>query len=172
MAEHSGTRAPLVVIMGVSAVGKTTVGEGLAAQYGVEYADADAFHPQANIDKMSAGVALTDDDRWPWLEAIGGWLHERRDTGGVVSCSALKRAYRDVLVEAAPSLCFLHLDGDPAVIRERIARRKHHFMPPSLVDSQLSTLEPLERDECGVAIDLTKRPDEIIEEFRRYAKPR
>ncbi|UPK76522.1 gluconokinase [Nocardioidaceae bacterium SCSIO 66511] len=172
MAEHSGTRAPLVVIMGVSAVGKTTVGERLAARYGVEYADADAFHPQANIDKMSAGVPLSDDDRWPWLEAIGRWLHERRDTGGVVSCSALKRAYRDVLVEAAPALCFLHLDGDPEMIRERIARRKDHFMPPSLVDSQLATLEPLEPDECGVAIDLTKRPDEIIEEFCRYAKLR
>ncbi|UYM04395.1 gluconokinase [Solicola gregarius] len=165
MPERNRTPAPLVVVMGVSAVGKTTVGEKLAARFGVEYADADAFHPQANIDKMSGGVPLTDDDRWPWLAAIGKWLDERTDLGGVVSCSALKRAYRDVLVDAAPSVRFLHLDGDSDVIRARIARRKHHFMPPSLIDSQLATLEPLEPDEPGAAIDLTMTPDAIVDEF-------
>lgn len=151
--------------MGVSAVGKTTVGELLAGRIGVEYADADAFHPQANIDKMSSGAPLTDDDRWPWLRAIGEWLRSHVATGGVVSCSALKRAYRDVLVAAEPSVRFLHLDGDPDVIRRRIAERKHHFMPPSLIDSQLDTLEPLQDDEPGTAYDLTKSPDAIVAEF-------
>ncbi|MGH3359268.1 MAG: gluconokinase [Nocardioidaceae bacterium] len=156
---------PLVVVMGVSASGKTTVGEKLARRCGVEYADADAFHPKANIAKMSSGVPLTDEDRWPWLRAIGEWLAARAGTGGVVSCSALRRSYRDVLVDNAPTVRFLHLDGDPSVIRERIARRKDHFMPPSLIDSQLETLEPLEADEPGRAIDLTKSPDAIVEAF-------
>lgn len=159
--------APLVVVMGATAVGKTTVGELLAERCAVEYADADAFHPQANIDKMSGGVPLTDDDRWPWLEAIGRWLAERTSTGGVVSCSALKRAYRDVLVRSAPTMRFLHLHGDEDVIRQRIANRKGHFMPPSLVDSQLETLEVLAPDEPGVVIDLEMKPGDIVDEFVR-----
>lgn len=151
--------------MGVTAVGKTTVGELLAERYAVEYADADSFHPQANIDKMSSGAPLNDDDRWPWLEAIGEWLADKASVGAVVSCSALKRAYRDVLVKAAPSVRFLHLHGDHDIIRQRIANRKGHFMPPSLVDSQLSTLEVLEPDEPGVVVDLALTPDEIVDEF-------
>ncbi|HLR83309.1 MAG TPA: gluconokinase [Nocardioidaceae bacterium] len=165
MADTSAAPAPLVVVMGVTAVGKTTVGELLAERYAVEYADADAFHPQANIDKMSSGAPLDDDDRWPWLEAIGEWLAAHATTGAVVSCSALKRAYRDVLVKAAPSVRFLHLHGDHDVIRQRIANRKGHFMPPSLVDSQLATLELLEPDEPGVVIDLTLTPEQIVDEF-------
>ena len=162
---NAADRKSLVVVMGATAVGKTTVGELLAKRLDVEYADADAFHPQANIDKMSNGVPLTDADRWPWLEGIGQWLAERAPIGGVVSCSALKRAYRDVLVNAAPTVSFLHLHGDPAVIRERIANRKGHFMPPSMVDSQLATLEVLEPDEPGAVVDLTLTPDEIVDEF-------
>lgn len=156
---------PIVVVMGVSATGKSTVGELLARRYRVEYADADEFHPQANIDKMRGGVPLTDDDRWPWLRAIGAWLRNHTGTGGVVSCSALRRAYREVLVDAAPAVRFLHLDGDPEVIRQRIARRKHHFMPPSLIDSQLETLEPLGPDEPGRVLDLTLTPEAIVDRF-------
>ena len=165
MADTSAGPAPLVVVMGVTAVGKTTVGELLAERYGVEYADADAFHPQANIDKMSSGTPLDDDDRWPWLEAIGGWLADHASVGAVVSCSALKRAYRDVLVRTAPTVTFLHLHGDHDVIRERIANRKGHFMPPSLVDSQLDTLEMLEPDEPGAVVDLTLTPEQIVDDF-------
>ena len=165
MADAHTDPAPLVVVMGVSASGKTTVGELLAERFDAEYADADAFHPQSNIDKMSSGAALTDEDRWPWLEAIGQWLVERVEVGGVVSCSALRRAYRDVLFKAAPTVRFLHLHGDPDVVRERIARRKHHFMPPSLIDSQLDTLEVLEPDEPGIEIDFAKAPGEIVDAF-------
>lgn len=161
---------PLVVVMGVSSVGKTTVGELLATRLRVEYADADAFHPQANIDKMSSGVPLDDDDRWPWLEAIGAWLNARADAGAVVSCSALKRAYRDVLTRAAPTLQFLHLDGDQNVIRARIAARKHHFMPPALFDSQLGTLEPLDADEPGAAVDLTMTPEDAVDAFLTHLR--
>lgn len=151
--------------MGVTAVGKSTVGELLATRLDLEYADADVFHPQANIDKMSKGTPLTDEDRWPWLDAIGAWLRDHTESGGVVSCSALRRAYRDVLVAAAPTLRFLHLDGDAEVIRARIDARKHHFMPPSLVDSQLRTLEPLQDDEPGAAFDLRMTPGRIVDEF-------
>lgn len=157
--------APVVVVMGVTAVGKTTVGELLSARLGLEYADADAFHPPANIEKMSSGTPLVDEDRWPWLDAIGGWLAEHVDSGGVVSCSALRRAYRDVLVAAEPSLQFLHLVGDPDVVRARIAARTDHFMPPALVDSQLATLEPLADDEPGLEIDFTRTPERIVETF-------
>lgn len=159
----------LVVVMGVSAVGKSTVGKLLADRLRVEYADADAFHSQDNIDKMSRGIPLTDDDRWPWLDAIGAWLHDRAGAGGVVSCSALRRAYRDVLVSDAPAVVFLHLDGDPEVIRARIAARKHHFMPPSLIDSQLETLEPLQDDEPGFSVDLTMPPKRVVDRFLRLA---
>src|SRR5680860_1864429 len=126
------SQTPLVVVMGVSGVGKTTAGEALAKRLRVEYADADTFHPQSNIDKMSSRTPLTDEDRWPWLESIGAWLHEQRETGAVVSCSALARRYRDVLVDAEPRVQFLHLHGDPKVIKERVAARPHHFMPASL----------------------------------------
>ena len=154
---------PLVVVMGVSGAGKTTIGEAVASRLNVEYADADAFHPQVNIDKMSNGSPLTDEDRWPWLHAIGSWLNERQATGGVVSCSALRRAYRDVLAGSAAGVTFLHLDGDPEMIRERMARRSDHFMPTSLIDSQIETLEPLQDGERGIVVDVFGSPEGIVE---------
>lgn len=155
-----------VVVMGVSAVGKSTVAQALARRLGVPFAEADDFHSEANIAKMSAGVPLTDADRKPWLEAIGAWLREREaaGSGGVVTCSALKRAYRDVLREAAPGAFFLHLTGSRELLQQRIAARRGHFMPPELLRSQLETLEPLGADEFGTTLDVTAPPEELVEE--------
>ncbi|MGA4842958.1 gluconokinase [Streptomyces sp. G45] len=153
----------VVVVMGVAGTGKTTVGALLAARLGVPYAEGDGFHPEANIAKMSAGTPLTDEDRWPWLDAIGRWAHGRAGLGGVVSCSALKRSYRERLLAAAPGLVFLHLTGDRALIEERMAQRKGHFMPTALLDSQFATLQPLGPDEPGVAVDVSGTPEEITE---------
>ncbi|WP_066950911.1 gluconokinase [Streptomyces lushanensis] len=153
----------VVVVMGVSGTGKTTVGPLIAGALGVPYAEGDDFHPPANIAKMSAGVPLDDADRWPWLDAIGSWAHERAGLGGVVSSSALKRAYRDRLRAAAPGAVFLHLTGDRSLIGRRLAERKGHFMPPALLDSQFAALENLEADEAGVAVDVSGTPQEITE---------
>lgn len=152
----------VVVVMGVSGSGKTTVGRALAARLGVPYAEADDFHPAANIDKMSAGVALTDEDRRPWLRAIAAWIGEQA-AGGVVTCSALRRSYRDLLRSAAARVWFLHLDGERALIAARIAARTGHFMPPALLDSQFADLEPLDPDEPGLAVDVAEPPEEIVE---------
>lgn len=157
--------APLVVVMGIAGVGKTATGTLLAQRLGVAYEDADEFHPQANIDKMASGTPLTDEDRWPWLEAIGAWLAEHESAGGVVSCSALRRAYREVLRNAAPRVMFLHLHGDPELIRSRIEAREGHFMPPSLLASQQQTLESLQTDERGKAYDVSNTPDDIVTAF-------
>jgi gluconokinase len=151
--------------MGVSGSGKTTVGAALARRLRVPFADADDFHPQSNIDKMSAGVPLDDLDRLPWLHAIGGWLAEHAAVGAVVSCSALKRSYRDTLREAASSVFFLHLHGSRGVVASRVAGRPGHFMPASLVDSQFRTLEPLGDDEAGRTLDLDLGVDEIVARF-------
>ncbi|QWA21500.1 gluconokinase [Streptomyces sp. JCM17656] len=147
--------------MGVAGTGKTTIGPLLAARLGVPYAEGDDFHPQANIAKMSAGVPLDDDDRWPWLDAIGTWAHERAGLGGVVSCSALKRSYRDRLRAEAPGVVFVHLSGDQPLIEDRMAHRQGHFMPTALLDSQFATLQPLQADEAGVAVDVAGSPEEI-----------
>jgi gluconokinase len=137
--------------MGVSGAGKTTLATALGHHLGWPVAEADDFHPPANIAKMSAGQPLTDDDRWPWLAAIRDWLasHAAAGRGCIVTCSALKRAYRDLLREASGNVRFLHLTGDPATLADRIARRTGHFMPASLLPSQLLTLEPLAPDEHG-----------------------
>jgi gluconokinase len=151
----------VVVVMGVAGTGKTTIGPLLAARLGVPYAEGDDFHPPANIEKMSAGVPLDDEDRWPWLDAIGTWAHGRAGLGGVVSSSALKRSYRDRLRAAAPGVVFVHLTGDRALIENRMAHRQGHFMPTALLDSQFATLQPLQADEPGVAVDVSGTPEEI-----------
>src|SRR5690349_8450781 len=143
-----------IVVMGVSGSGKSTVGAALAQRLRVPFADADDFHPPANIAKMTAGEPLDDDDRHPWLEAIGEWLAERCATGGVMSCSALKHRYRDQLRRHCPSVRFLHLSGTPEIIGARQASRPGHFMPASLLASQFETLEPLAPDESGLTIDV------------------
>ncbi|MFC5281052.1 NADP-dependent phosphogluconate dehydrogenase [Arcanobacterium canis] len=152
-----------VVIMGVSGSGKTTVAGIVADRLGWELAEADDFHPQANIDKMASGHPLDDDDRWPWLKAITQWMREEgsRSRSTVVTCSALKRSYRDVLRQAGSRVVFFHLDGDHELLENRLAARTDHFMPASLIQSQFSTLEPLEADEEGEVIDVTNTPSAI-----------
>jgi gluconokinase len=150
----------VVVVMGVAGSGKTTVAALLAERLGVPLAEADAFHPQVNIDKMAAGHPLTDDDRWPWLEAIAGWI--RTTDGGVVTCSALKRSYRDLLRSGSGDVWFVHLDGTPELLAQRIGARSGHFMPAALLDSQLADLEPLGADEPGVTLDVAHSPEELV----------
>ncbi|MGI8664553.1 MAG: gluconokinase [Jatrophihabitans sp.] len=160
---------PAVVVMGVSGSGKTTVGRLLARQLGVPFADADDFHSVAAKATMAAGHALTDDDRWPWLATLAGWLAGEQD-GCVLACSALKRSYRDVLRTASQRLCFLHLAGEAAVVSQRVGHRSSHYMPASLVGSQYADLEPLGADEFGVAIDFTLGPEQIAELFLRQVR--
>jgi gluconokinase len=157
--------APLLVVMGVTGSGKSTVGAALALRLRVPFADADDFHGEANVAKMSAGIPLNDADRLPWLRSVGSWLAEHAATGGVMSCSALKRSYRDILRDPAPTVIFVHLDGDAEVIRRRVANRPGHFMPVSLVNSQLDTLEPLEPDEGGIVLDFGRPVDELVEAY-------
>lgn len=157
-------RPPLVVMMGVSGSGKTTVGAALAQRLRVPFLDGDDVHPPENVRKMSAGVPLTDADRAPWLDVIAQWLHAHDERGGVVSCSALKRAYRDRLRSLAGRTVFLHLDGDRETLAARVAGRPGHFMPAALVDSQFATLEPLAADEVGAALDVTEPVDDLVEQ--------
>ncbi|MET9483049.1 gluconokinase [Streptomyces sp. NPDC006638] len=151
----------VVVVMGVSGTGKTTIGQLLAEALDVPYAEGDDFHPPENIAKMSAGTPLDDDDRWPWLDAVGAWAAGRAGRGGVVAASSLKRSYRDRLRAAAPDLVFVHLAGDRALIEKRMAARKGHFMPTALLDSQFAALQPLEDDEAGVTVEVTGTPEDI-----------
>jgi gluconokinase len=150
--------------MGVSGSGKSTVGAALAQRLRVPFADADDFHPPANIAKMTAGHPLDDDDRRPWLESIGDWLADHCE-GGVMSCSALKHFYRDVLRNHCPTVEFLHLAGSPEVIGRRQASRPGHFMPASLLASQFATLQPLAADEHGITIDVDQDIDSIVDEY-------
>lgn len=154
-------KAPLVVVMGVSGSGKSTVGELLAERLHVPYAEADSFHPPANIAKMSAGTPLDDEDRRPWLDAIARWLAEQGDEGGVVSCSALRRRYRDRLRASGAATFFLHLDGSEELIAQRLQGRQGHFMPRSLLRSQFETLEPLQPDEHGAAVGIEGTPEDV-----------
>lgn len=153
-----------LVVMGVSGSGKSTVGAALAQRLRVPFADADDLHPPENIAKMSAGQALDDDDRYPWLDAVGRWLADHPD-GGVMGCSALKRKYRDQLRRHAPGLRFLLLEGTREVIEARQASRPGHFMPASLLDSQFATLEPLAPDEDGVVLDVGQGVDQIVQGY-------
>jgi gluconokinase len=156
--------APPVVVMGVSGSGKSTVGLALAQRLRVPFVDADSLHPPANVAKMSAGQPLTDEDRYPWLERVGRWLADH-PAGGVASCSALKRAYRDQLRAHSPRVRFLHLNGSAETIGARMAARPGHFMPIALLRSQLDTLQPLEDDESGVTVDIDTDVDTIVDAF-------
>ncbi|MEQ3551428.1 gluconokinase [Pseudonocardia nematodicida] len=154
--------APLVVVMGVSGSGKSTVGAALAARLGLGFTDADGLHPAANVTKMSAGVPLTDDDRWPWLDIVGAELARHDGSGLVIACSALRRAYRDRLRGHAPHAAFLLLHSDRDVLLARMTGRDH-FMPPALLDSQLATLEPLGDDEAGLTLDADRPVGELLD---------
>ena len=154
--------------MGVSGVGKSTVARELADLLGLDHADGDDFHEPASITAMAAGTPLTDEGRMTWLQEIGSWLATHEAVGGVISCSALKRIYRDLLVAAAPRTTFLHLTADHALVRARMQGR-HHFMPPSLLDSQERILEPLQDDEPGWTIAADQPPAVIVAEFVELA---
>ena len=155
----------VVVVMGVAGTGKTTIGPLLADALGVPYAEGDDFHPPANIAKMSAGTPLDDDDRWPWLESIRDWLTAQTRAGqpSVVTCSALKRAYRDVLRTAEGRVRFVHLTAAPDLLEQRMAHRAGHFMPTTLLPSQLATLEPLDDDEDGVSVVVDVPPEAVAD---------
>jgi gluconokinase len=150
-------RPPVLVLMGVSGCGKSTVGGVLAGRLGWDFGEGDDLHPQANVDKMAAGHPLTDADRAPWLARVHGWLVEHVDAGspGIITCSALKRAYRDLLTGGiARHVVFVHLRGDREQLLARLRARQGHFMPAALLDSQLADLEPLEPDEQAVVIGI------------------
>ena len=150
-----------LLVMGVSGSGKSTIGARLAEALALPFGDADAFHPPENVQKMSAGTPLTDADRWPWLDALGAWLAAQR-AGGVIACSALKRAYRDRLRTAVPGLRILHLSGGADIITQRQRARQDHFMPPSLMASQFATLESPAADEAALILDITAAPEAIL----------
>lgn len=154
-----------LIVMGVSGSGKTSVGKTLADRLGWTYEDADDFHPPANVAKMSAGHPLTDDDRWPWLRAIAGEIDRVADGGGrvVFGCSALKRSYRDVLVHGRSDTRIIYLDGSRDTIAGRIAARRHHFMPPGLLDSQFATLEPPAPDENPIVVGIDHPIEQIVD---------
>ncbi|MFJ6198934.1 gluconokinase [Micromonospora sp. NPDC092111] len=162
----TGDRRPTrhVVVMGVSGAGKTTVARGISELTGLRFAEADEFHPEANVARMRAGVPLDDAARWPWLRDLAGWMAARHAEGvsTVLACSALKRSYRDVLRQGPPELEFVHLTGAAELIRDRMGGRAGHYMPASLLDSQRATLEQLGPDEPGVVVEITLPPDELV----------
>lgn len=154
----AGDEIVVLVVMGVTGTGKSTVAGLLAGELGWDLEEGDDLHPAANVAKMHAGTPLTDDDRWPWLDRIAAWIsmHTASGTPGIITCSSLKRSYRDRI--RGPGVVFVHLSADRDAIFARLSARMNHFMPPALLDSQLATLEPLEPDERGVVVTLGGRP--------------
>ncbi|MEH2482905.1 gluconokinase [Nitrobacteraceae bacterium AZCC 2146] len=163
MAEQSQLCA--LIVMGVSGSGKSTIAENLAARLGWTFEDGDKFHPASNVAKMSAGHPLTDDDRWPWLQAIADEIDRVGKAGGhvVIACSALKRVYRNVLVHGRGDVRMVYLDGTRELIAARLAARKDHFMPPALLDSQFKTLEPPGADENPITVSIDASVEAIID---------
>ena len=155
-----------VIVMGVSGSGKTTIATALAHRLGWDFAEGDDFHPAANVEKMAHGVPLTDKDRWPWLRAIGAWMdqHAREGRSAVITCSALKRAYRDLLVEGRERVRFCDIDVPAQELQRRLAARTGHYMPASLLPSQLAALQPLDPDEPGVVVHAHGDPQEVVAE--------
>jgi gluconokinase len=156
-----------IVVMGVSGSGKSTVAAGLVERLGWDFAEGDDFHPPENVAKMAAGMPLDDEDRRPWLRALAAWIgeHEQAGRDDIVTCSALKRAYRDLLRDGHPSVWFAHVTVDAETLRERVQKRTGHYMPPSLLDSQLATLEPLQDDEPGITVAGAGSPEEVVDEI-------
>jgi carbohydrate kinase (thermoresistant glucokinase family) len=164
----------VAVMMGVSGSGKTTVAEGLARREGWRLVEGDDFHPPANVAKMHSGTPLDDEDRWPWLQAIAREIDAMRARGesAVVASSALKRAYRDILVGDRPDVVLVYLKGSKDLIARRMAARKGHFMPPALLDSQFATLEEPGDDEHPIAVSIEPPPDAIVDDVMRQLKDR
>ena len=167
MDQHPANNRPMVaVVMGVSGSGKTTVAKLLAETLGWQFEEGDTLHPPENVEKMSAGIPLTDGDRLPWLrkiaETIDGW--RAHGQSGVVTCSALKRSYREIIVGDRPDVRLVYLRGSPDLIRRRMAARRGHFMPAALLDSQFSTLEEPSPDENPIVVDIGGSPEKIARE--------
>ncbi|MCP4616698.1 MAG: gluconokinase [Bradyrhizobium sp.] len=158
--------------MGVSGSGKSTIAEALAGRIGWRCEDGDRFHPASNVAKMSAGQPLTDEDRWPWLKAIADEIDRLcgKQQHAVFACSALKRAYREVLVHGRDDVRIVFLDGTKALIARRLASRKGHFMPADLLDSQFRTLEPPEPDECAITVSIDGSVDRIVDDILNKLK--
>jgi gluconokinase len=166
----SGSSLAAAVVMGVSGAGKSTVGKLIAARLRCDFRDADSFHPPANIEKMSRGEPLTDEDRWPWLHAIADWIGQRRSAGetGVVTCSALKRAYRDIVTHRqSADVRLVYLKGDFDLIEARLQARKGHFMPPELLRSQFQALEEPGADEHAITVSIDATPEVIAADVMR-----
>jgi gluconokinase len=159
-----------IVVMGVSASGKSTIGALIAGALGVPFVDGDALHPKSNIEKMAGGHPLDDDDRWPWLAIVGQTLAES-GSGMVIACSALRRAYRQTILDNAPEARFVHLDGSREVLSARIEGRSGHFMPASLLDSQFATLEPLADDEPGITVNIDQSVADIVSDAVARLRP-
>jgi gluconokinase len=161
-----------LIVMGVSGSGKTTIGEKLARRIGWRYEDADTFHPASNVAKMSAGQPLTDEDRWPWLNAIADEIDRASEAGGhvVIGCSALRRVYREVLVHGRSDIRIVYLDGTQDLIAGRLGQRKGHFMPPGLLTSQFGTLEPPAPDEHPVTVSIDAPVQTIVDDILRQLR--
>jgi gluconokinase len=171
MATRDSTRIPpsALVVMGVSGSGKSTIADHLARRLGWRYEDGDKFHPASNVTKMSAGHPLTDEDRWPWLQAIADEIDRLAGAGerAVLACSALKRAYRDILVHGRDDVRIVFLDGTEALTAERLATRKGHFMPPGLLASQFKTLERPDKSERPVTVSIDASVEGIVDDIVR-----
>jgi gluconokinase len=160
-----GPKPLVLVLMGVSGCGKSTVGAILASRLGWPFEDGDALQPQSNVEKMKAGHQLTDVDRWPWLEMVAKWIETRLDRGenGLIACSALKRSYRDILNRRGSGVVFVFLAGSKEMIASRLVARHGHFMPPSMLDSQFADLEEPSSDEPAIRVDVGPTPDVIAQ---------
>jgi carbohydrate kinase (thermoresistant glucokinase family) len=164
-ARSSLGKTSVVVVMGVSGCGKSTIASMLAHRLNWIFEEGDWFHPQSNVEKMHSGEPLTDEDRWPWLEGIAAWIDATRRAGnhGTIACSALKRSYRDILVGERADVRIVYLKGGRDLIARRLAARDGHFMPPSLLDSQFAALEEPKLDEHPIVISIAPHPREIVE---------
>ena len=163
----------LFVVMGITGSGKSTVGAMLAQTLGLDFVEGDDYHPPENVRRMAAGIPLTDEDRADWLRALAARLRDAEESGAglVMTCSALKRSYRDLLRAAAPAVQFVYLSGSRPLIAERVAGRRGHFMPASLLDSQLATLEEPDADERAWACDINDSPEQIVNDIVTRASP-
>mgnify|MGYP001553522678 CR=1 FL=1 len=174
MSKSNADRFSVLIIMGVSGCGKTTIAELLSRELGWEYRDGDEFHPTSNVEKMHSGTPLTDDDRWPWLKAIAAWIDDKRRTGrhAIVTCSALKKIYRDILIGPRDDVALIYLKGDEELIAERLSKRHGHFMPKGLLRSQFQTLQEPGPDEHPVTVSIVPAPEEIAAAILRELRGR